>query len=314
MHVPQPIKPMASTPTTPFFEDENRPPLDLERVRRARELVVHSWQEGFRVQNETTRYFVTLDPHYDCNCGDSIWNNQICKHLIAALLHTGDEEARRKCQYWEQRERATEIAAGLAQKGQQALMVGRGRGEDLLQQMQISSPAFATIHEWSEGLLEDIQSQPERLERIRALEREARKRQLRFDELAELGKLKREQKRVPQLPDLGLVYVLGVRREQQAVQEAHQQNLTVMGASTDPAGEPGVFVVPIYPDQTGEEAVRGLTHALAQSLQQGRQQYEDRARCSRPEDSNLEDGGQPPSSQQRADSAPVGATMQASSS
>jgi len=36
---------------------------------------------------------VALIPHYDCPCGDFVWRNQLCKHIIAALLHHGDEEA-----------------------------------------------------------------------------------------------------------------------------------------------------------------------------------------------------------------------------
>lgn len=82
-------------PTTPCFyeedlpEDGSLPALDPGRARRALELDVHYiGQDRYFVDNGEGGYWVNLDP-LDCNCGDAVWNNQICRHLIAALTLAG---------------------------------------------------------------------------------------------------------------------------------------------------------------------------------------------------------------------------------
>lgn len=82
-------------PTTPCFyeedlpEDGSLPVLDPDRARRALELDVHYiGQDRYFVDNGKGGYWVNLDP-LDCNCGDAVWNNQICRHLIAALTLAG---------------------------------------------------------------------------------------------------------------------------------------------------------------------------------------------------------------------------------
>jgi len=82
--------------STPFFNGP-RPKLDEVRVRRSMEYVA-SQAEGKGVY-EVTKISdldnwktVTLDP-LNCDCGDAVYHNQICKHLIAALYADGDQEA-----------------------------------------------------------------------------------------------------------------------------------------------------------------------------------------------------------------------------
>lgn len=265
---------MPSTPTTPFFEEAQRPPLDLDRVRRALDLRVDEWKEGYRVLSPNGRYFVTLSTHYDCNCGDSVWNNQICKHLIAALMYAGDEEALRKGEYWQQRLRASEIAQARARQNQQALMIGRGQGKEIVQEAASDTPGLYGLTEWPKGLLEEIKELPEKRARISKLENKAQTRELSFEELTELGKLRRACDQYPDIEQPGLVVALGVQREKQAVREASQQGLAVIGFSTRAERQQGVFVVPIYPDETGQEAVRGACQALARAMERGRQEWE----------------------------------------
>ena len=78
----------------PLWMVGNRPPLDMKRVGRAVDLAVENVGEGeYRVWSSRNEYYVALLPHYDCPCGDFVWRNELCKHIIAALLFHGDEEA-----------------------------------------------------------------------------------------------------------------------------------------------------------------------------------------------------------------------------
>jgi hypothetical protein len=73
----------------------DRPELDPVRVAKAVDLnVVRMDDDHFKVYSSRNEYFVALRPYYDCGCGDFVWRNEVCKHLIAALLWDGDEEAR----------------------------------------------------------------------------------------------------------------------------------------------------------------------------------------------------------------------------
>jgi len=77
------------------FAPANRPPLDPVRVGKAMDLNVHRIDDDhFRVYSSRNEYHVALRPYYECGCGDFVWRNHICKHLIAALLWDGDDEAR----------------------------------------------------------------------------------------------------------------------------------------------------------------------------------------------------------------------------
>ena len=69
-------------------------PIDLSRLERSLEL------EGSRVGPGRYRVTGGVQPHWvdlfsaelpRCDCGDHLWREQICKHILAALLREGDE-------------------------------------------------------------------------------------------------------------------------------------------------------------------------------------------------------------------------------
>ena len=81
---------------TPMWEGA-RPKLDPMRVRRAmdHDVAELSSEPGSYLVTSPSggiRY-VTVSPYYNCECPDAQWRNIICKHIIAALLAWGDEEA-----------------------------------------------------------------------------------------------------------------------------------------------------------------------------------------------------------------------------
>lgn len=68
--------------------------VDLARLERSLGLEVHRVGRG--------RYLVTggEEPHWvdlytrhlpRCDCGDHIWRERVCKHILAVLLREGDE-------------------------------------------------------------------------------------------------------------------------------------------------------------------------------------------------------------------------------
>ena len=69
-------------------------PIDFSRLERSLQLDGHRVGPG--------RYLVTggVEAHWvdlltaelpRCDCGDHLWREQICKHILAALLREGDE-------------------------------------------------------------------------------------------------------------------------------------------------------------------------------------------------------------------------------
>jgi hypothetical protein len=85
---------MMATENTPFFEDGKRPTLDVTRATRAIYYTVKRLSDDlYEVENRAgSQYTVTLQP-LNCDCGDAVYHNAVCKHLIAALWYTGDPEA-----------------------------------------------------------------------------------------------------------------------------------------------------------------------------------------------------------------------------
>ncbi|HUR93837.1 MAG TPA: SWIM zinc finger family protein [Gemmatimonadales bacterium] len=68
--------------------------VDLDRLERC--LQLHATRIGpgrFRVDGGLQTHWVDLYttgvPR--CDCGDHLWRDQICKHILAALLREGDE-------------------------------------------------------------------------------------------------------------------------------------------------------------------------------------------------------------------------------
>jgi hypothetical protein len=71
-----------------------RHPLDLGCVERA--LPLHVWPVGggrYRVAGGREMHWVDLrSPRVPrCDCGDHLWRERVCKHMLAAMLREGDE-------------------------------------------------------------------------------------------------------------------------------------------------------------------------------------------------------------------------------
>ena len=69
-------------------------PIDLVRLERSLEL--HGSRVGpgrYRVSGGSGTHWVDLYTASlpRCDCGDHLWREQICKHILAALLREGDE-------------------------------------------------------------------------------------------------------------------------------------------------------------------------------------------------------------------------------
>jgi hypothetical protein len=84
--------------STPYFEG-TRPKLDPDRIRRSLEYHASPFGSAkshtFEVVKTTdlgNSRTVTTRP-LNCDCGDAVYHNQICKHLIAALYADSDKEA-----------------------------------------------------------------------------------------------------------------------------------------------------------------------------------------------------------------------------
>jgi hypothetical protein len=68
--------------------------VDLDRLERGLALVGERVGHGrYRVTGGSQIHWVDLysSAHPRCDCGDHLWREQICKHILAALLREGDE-------------------------------------------------------------------------------------------------------------------------------------------------------------------------------------------------------------------------------
>ncbi len=73
-------------------------PIDLERLERSLRLRVHPAGRGrYRVWGGREPHWVDLysAQHPRCDCGDHLWRERICKHILAALLREGNEHVLR---------------------------------------------------------------------------------------------------------------------------------------------------------------------------------------------------------------------------
>ena len=67
--------------------------VDLDRLERGLALRADRVGEGrYRVSGGTQDHWVDLftAAHPRCDCGDHVWRDQVCKHILAALLREGD--------------------------------------------------------------------------------------------------------------------------------------------------------------------------------------------------------------------------------
>jgi len=69
--------------------------MEMSRVERGVQLEAEPAGRGlYRVSGGDTEHWVDLisRDHPRCDCGDYLWRDVICKHIIAARLREGDEE------------------------------------------------------------------------------------------------------------------------------------------------------------------------------------------------------------------------------
>ena len=68
--------------------------VDLDRLERALQLHASRLSPGrYRVDGGEQTHWVDLYTAAmpRCDCGDHLWRDQICKHILAALLREGDD-------------------------------------------------------------------------------------------------------------------------------------------------------------------------------------------------------------------------------
>lgn len=68
--------------------------VDLDRLERSLGLRGKRVGQGrYRVTGGTQVHWVDLytTSHPRCDCGDHLWRERICKHILAALLREGNE-------------------------------------------------------------------------------------------------------------------------------------------------------------------------------------------------------------------------------
>lgn len=78
----------------PLIDFERTGGVDLDRLERA--LALHGERVGqgrYRVRGGAQDHWVDLysTAHPRCDCGDHLWREQVCKHILAALLREGHE-------------------------------------------------------------------------------------------------------------------------------------------------------------------------------------------------------------------------------
>ena len=69
--------------------------IDLNRLERGVQLVCERVGSGrYRVTGGRLEHWVDLftPNHPRCDCGDHIWRDAYCKHILAAQLHEGKTE------------------------------------------------------------------------------------------------------------------------------------------------------------------------------------------------------------------------------
>jgi hypothetical protein len=69
--------------------------IDLTRLERGVQLVCERVGSGrYRVTGGKSQHWVDLftPNHPRCDCGDHIWRDAYCKHILAAQLHEGKAE------------------------------------------------------------------------------------------------------------------------------------------------------------------------------------------------------------------------------
>jgi SWIM zinc finger len=68
--------------------------VDLDRLERGLQLDARRVGEGrYHVRGGSHDHWVDLysTSHPRCDCGDHLWRDQLCKHILAALLREGND-------------------------------------------------------------------------------------------------------------------------------------------------------------------------------------------------------------------------------
>jgi hypothetical protein len=68
--------------------------VDSSRLQRALTLSAERVAEGrYRIEGGAHEHWVDLYTvsHPRCDCGDHLWRDMMCKHILAALLREGNE-------------------------------------------------------------------------------------------------------------------------------------------------------------------------------------------------------------------------------
>ena len=71
----------------------------LDRLERSLGLQVHPMGQGrYRVTGGSEAHWVDLYTTHNprCDCGDHLWRERVCKHILAAMLREGDERVIRE--------------------------------------------------------------------------------------------------------------------------------------------------------------------------------------------------------------------------
>jgi hypothetical protein len=82
----------------PAIDFEAAGGVDLDRLERSLQLHGERVGEGqYLVTGGTHDHWVDLytTSHPRCDCGDHLWRDRVCKHILAALLREGNERVLR---------------------------------------------------------------------------------------------------------------------------------------------------------------------------------------------------------------------------
>ncbi|MFL5576656.1 MAG: SWIM zinc finger family protein [Gemmatimonadaceae bacterium] len=81
-------------PPRPAIDFDRVGGIDLERLERSLQLRGERVGMGrYRVMGGAQDHWVDLytTSHPRCDCGDHLWREQLCKHILAALLREGND-------------------------------------------------------------------------------------------------------------------------------------------------------------------------------------------------------------------------------
>ena len=82
------------TTMTPAIDFDRAGDVDLDRLERSLGLRSERIERGrYRITGGRSEHWVDLytTAHPRCDCGDHLWRERVCKHILAALLREGNE-------------------------------------------------------------------------------------------------------------------------------------------------------------------------------------------------------------------------------